>query len=273
MFSNYNNEVELVINLSDLLRNIQEPVPMQTLPLFHSTRRSALPKMLLTGHIEAQEADEYFQEFLVFFFYGRARYIPEDELEDEFDPTDPPIVLVYDMEQLEIFPKRFVAFDSGGYGRLNIPLPLHEFAISMLTQGEELKKFIQRIYSENSNYLNKKITIDHHDYPLCSALEKLAALYNRLRERTSKPFGEQAYTVEIHYERKVPLAPVAVILPASMVSTPSGRQQVLAAFRFTEKQFEERVHGYDEMGETKFRMYSNILDIANSIVQKMDRNI
>lgn len=259
-------QIPLVLRLADLLKIDREAPPdMELLPLCHTTKLEALRNMLIKQKLIAIDSYAEFQnEYLLFFFYGKARYIPSDDVKLVFDDTNPPIAFIFKIDNLPN-PTRMLPFDSGGFHLYNINLDLDEFVIKP-DSFEDVKKFIKQVYSKNKNYIKRKITIDPKKYPLCTPIEHLKILYDKL-DTGPTSFGEQAYTMEIQYKEDLPLCPFAIVVPDVMVSSPQGRQQLELAFGINEKS-ECTIHAYDSKKELILK-YNSLIEVVNKIVRKM----
>lgn len=247
-----------ITNLAALVQFAGVPIDdFELLPLCHTTNLNAVKKMIEQQYrIKAWEEDPTFNEFLTFFFYGRARYIPKEDIEVIYKKDNPPIILLFNFEDISN-PHRIVAFDSGGYPRYKIDLPINDFAIPIFNNGDEIKIFLKKVYSENANYLNLKVTLEPYEYPLCRALASLAKIYNRINspdENTT--YGQQACTIEVQYKVDLPLKPSHAVLPATVLSHPEGRKRMLKYLDFKEKDVKEGDRENDEDKEKKVFTYS-----------------
>lgn len=273
--SNY-TEPKPIYTLGELIEYSELPVKdFNLLPLCHTTTKKGMIKMLMSNQLRGQDPDPHSGKLLVNFFYGRARYIPQADFKDTYKRSNPPVALLYEIDDMP-HPHCMFPFDSGGYHRLNFDADIKDFRIflGIEEKGKGIKSYIQELYSCNQNYLSKTLTINAVNYPLCTPLELLAGLYDVLHhplrrdEDLDLDFGEQAYTAEIQYEGSVPLNPVAVILPKYMVSTPEAISQILAAFNFTPDDAMKRIFPYD------LPMDKGVTDIyKEDIIKKVNEKV
>ncbi|GGB17791.1 hypothetical protein [Puia dinghuensis] len=264
-----------VVKFSDLFGNRGEEsykrIPL--LPVCHTTNLEAVRKMLEHEEMRAVEFYEEFNECLLFFFYGRAPYIPEEQLHHRYDRRNPPIGFIFDLESFQRCPQRLVPFDSGGYERYKINLPLKEFLIKPDSVSDEIKMFIWHLFSCNDNYLQKKLTIKPEHYPWCSPIGWLKHLYSFLEDRQAETeFGDQAYTIEIQFVDSLPLTPLFIILPDRFGSTEEAKQQVMSAFHLSGNEYDKKILLYRE-DRTADVIYNYIVEEVNNKISDIYKNL
>jgi hypothetical protein len=261
----------VIIRLADLLE-FEDPkvTDFKLLPVCHTTTLEAVRKILLQDRqhrLRPLSFDKTFEEFLLFFFYGRARYMPEEALKDEYNPSNPPIAFVFDIESfLPAVPKRFLPFDSGGFELYKLENEIWEFVLS-LSDNEALKKFVLKMFSDNSNYLIKQLTIKSRNYPLCTPLQGLSMLYEFYWKKMTTAYGEQAFTFEIQFADELKINPLAIIMPASLCSDPVGKEQFETAFNINLGIDNKKIYLYNDNNTIVFN-YKYLMEEVDKVVNE-----
>lgn len=227
--------MKAVISIGDLLKSIDIGIDdLKLLPICHTRPLDEILNVVIVEpKLKPQKSKDYSDTDLIFFFYGKAKYIPDEDVKNIFG-SSPPVTLIFDLDKNI---KRFVCFDSGGYKLYEMEkLDRKHFEIENC-EPDLIKKYVKIFYKTNKNYLNKKFnySLEAKIYPLCRALEELYRLAKDVKARKkSIKYGEQAFTIEIQFDEEFNLTPKVAVVPISIVSSKFGRDQLKSLFNDTE---------------------------------------
>ena len=123
------------------------------------------------------------------------------------------------------------------------------------------------MFSDNSNYLIKQLTIQSCDYPLCTPLQSLSMLYEFYWKKKDTNYGEQAFTFEIQFDRDLEINPLAIILPASLYSTPKAQDQLRRAFNIQLEADNKKIYLYNDDNTIVFN-YKYLMEEVDKVVSE-----
>jgi hypothetical protein len=211
-----------ISTLKELVGYENQNLNTKLLPICHTfISKNKLVDMFSDKCLKSEFCDQ-FNKNLIYFFYGRAVYTKEEVFKDQRQGKYP-YTFIYTLTDINHDPVRMFPFDSGAFKRYDIQdMDRNYFEISNPTK-DEIKNYIEKLYGTNANYLSKKITIQCVNYPICLPLHELNEIYKKLHEPSSpKPYGDQAYTLELQYEiNDLKTPPNIFIMPITM-STKEG---------------------------------------------------
>jgi hypothetical protein len=189
------------------------PGDLSFLPLCHTTDWGSFDKISENG-IECKPCDQYKDENLAYFFYGKASYYLKGNNKPVIT-SEPPITLIYDLENISENIHRILPFDSGGYLRYKIRGGFTKEDFTYCQPSDEIaRRMIRILYETNRGYAKIKLskTIDTKMQNLCRPLREIIRLHN-LAGGTAD-YGAHAFTFEIQYKDTViPFVPKIVLLP------------------------------------------------------------
>jgi hypothetical protein len=185
-----------------------------SLPLCHTTSERTLAKILDSNALESTKPCEIFKEDLIFFFYGKAQYMPRKDDVDEVRPYSPTTFL-FKINAIEANPKRMLPFDSGGFELYELPSDIKDFEISSPTEYT-CTTYINKVFGSKNQYFIPEVIINpdvSHPllYPLID-IKRMFEFYKNGKEKLS----HRAFTLEIQYnhikESKMIFNPFKVFL-------------------------------------------------------------
>jgi len=187
---------------------------IELLPLCHTTTEGFFLNIYDSKTIKAEKQCPVYNEFLVYFFYGKPSYLVEKELENYTD--DPPITLIYNVNDLKNHKiKRIVPFDSGGFSRYKIK---RGYDLGNFTHDSpeiiSLKGIIKLLYQNNECYLKDQVDIKEPEIlaKKCWPIKEMEKLYKRVKLGEIKS-GKQVYSIELQYAGEIEFSPKYLILP------------------------------------------------------------
>ncbi len=247
----------LIKSITDIVEYVDVKInDVEILPICHTSRWDKLINdiNISESELRARKNDDY-DEKLLFFFYGKAKYIPSEDVKNEYKKY-PPFTLIYDLNDKIEEIHRLVVFDSGGYKRYKIEIDLKQFEIKNCS-SDKLKKLITIFFKNNENYLNGQMTpnIDPEHFPLCGALHEYCRLGDDIKnKRHDLEYGEQAITFEIqftnfHLHEKL----LTAVIPDTYLSSDSSKEQFAALFgnkKVVPFPTDTQIHSYHNMSNT-----------------------
>lgn len=246
------------ISLNDYLSSLQEDGgrELKPLPLCHTTMEFYFFEIISSHRIKAEKLCPVFKEMLVFFFYGKAKYVPREFIR-EGGNRYLPVTMLFNMEQFgSVSPKRMLPFDSGGFELYKLKVKPIDFYVVPSPSVDAVKKYIAGIYGTNEKYLTKKMKSDAvSEDSLWYAVKEIKHLHDHPIEGV----GNQAYTIEIQFEDTGDIwaEPHAVVIPYRMFSSDSmmdeirkciTTQKILYYSIDTQEAGEDIVYEYKAMG-------------------------
>ena len=250
--------VETIATIKDLLMSLDINIDdIKTLPICFTRTHEQISNIVAKRENLIPQKSEDYDEDLLFFFYGKAKYIPIDQVETIYMDNDP-ITLIYSIKKPI---RRFVCFDSGGYERYNMgDLDRSHFEIENC-EIDLIKKYIKTFYESNNGYVDKRFIkiLKKSHYPLCKALH---GLYRLANIEGKVPYGEQAFTIEIQFDEEFELDPDVVVAPMKLLSSDAGREQMKSTFNNAEMEV------YKDEVEVVFSYY-NMGNVVKDTIKEM----
>jgi len=246
------------ISLNDYLSSLQEDGrELKPLPLCHTTMEFYFFEIITNHRLRAEKPCPVFKEMLVFFFYGKAKYIPRKYVR-EGGNRFLPVTMLFNMEQFgNASPKRMLPFDSGGFDLYRLQVkPIDYYVVPSPSVGA-VKKYISGIYGTNEQYLTRKMKPDAvSEDSLWYAVKEIKYLHDH---PPGEDVGNQAYTIEIQFEDTgdVWAEPHAIVIPHRMFTSTAmmdkireciSTQNIVPYAIDTEEAGEDIMYEYKVMG-------------------------
>lgn len=245
----------IINTIKDLVENIDVNTDgIDILPVCHTSRWDVLINEIIpNGNELGPIYNGDYNEDLLFFFYGKAKYIPEKDFKNEFKAYHP-FTLVYDIKDKLQEIHRLVVFDSGGYDRYKTLIKLKHFELKDCDE-EKLKRLITIFFKNNENYLKGKLTplLNPKDYPFCGALKDYCKIGVTINQHDDTEYGEQAVTFEIQFkEFTFKDSLIAAVIPDTVLTSDISREQCKRVFG------EKKIVAYET--NTQAKSYYNMSD-------------
>lgn len=188
------------------------------LPAVHTTTEAPLFSILQSKLMEYPVMCDKYKERLVYFFYGKATYYTDDQMQNF--SNDPPVCILFDTEEIKNAKlKRVLPFDSGGYDRYGIKKYNKEDFTINDPSPEICKKILFFLYGTKASYFNNNVAIENlgKKKKKCWPLQSLIELYNKNFGNDVKT-GEQVFSIELQFEKNVEFKPSKLLLPYTFLS-------------------------------------------------------
>jgi len=250
------------------LKDLTEKIDIKTediniLPACHtSSWKKLVDEIIPSGNVLKPTLNTDYDEELLFFFYGKAKYIPNEDLKDEYK-ADHPFTLIYNIENKLSKIHRLVVFDSGGFPRYNIDISRKHFELKDCT-AEKLKRLISIFFKNNKNYIEGTMspTLQPNDYPVCGVLNAYCKIGKKINEKENTDYGEQAITFEIQYkEFDFKDSLIAVCIPDTVLSSDISKEQCKMVFgdkKLITYKTDTKAKSYYNMSDTiKYELYND----------------
>ena len=257
---------EPIINtIKDLVEHSDIELKEDTiLPICHTSRWDILINDIIPNgnKLRPTEENDYGEE-LLFFFYGKAKYIPENDVKNIYEVYDP-FTLVFNLKDNVREIHRLVVFDSGGFPKYKIGIRREHFELIDCDENI-LKKLVTIFFGNNDNYLDGKMSpvLNPSDFPFCGAFKEYCILGENVN-KTQKPteYGEQAITFEIQFkEFKLDESLVAAVIPDIAFSSEASKKQCRTVFG--DIKFEPYTT------DTQIKSYINMSDKVKEKIKQM----
>lgn len=253
-------------------RPIPEPKPL-LLPLVHTTSvGNVVDHISRTHKLKAPEAGnaEFHGLRLVFFFYGRAGYENDDDLNSKYGIYNRPSTLLYDFTAFEPTPRSLLPFDSGGKSlleeALDHKLDSGDFIINA-PRMESVQQLVSVLYENNRNYFATRLAKSLKEYQECQPFQDLLQLEKMFRDVDKKvKYDHRAFTFEIHHLDddnivglpKYLVAPNVKAKSRDFVQFIKDRLRVEDVISYHDKASDSLRHCYDKMQGTVERLVKEL---------------
>jgi hypothetical protein len=214
-----------MIDLKDYIESLNGRTTFKLLPLCHTTTEGYFSQIFNTGMLEPTLCPEY-NERLLYFYYGKASYLVDQEGLAVVD-AEPPIALLYEFVAVEKAAegfKRLLPFDSGGFQRYGFSKGTHRKSFTIAPdrkkQAQEIHDLIDLIYKDNAFYLKDNFAESKLDAESqhCWAVSQLDGLYNVRVKHRSIAAGKQALTLELQVGVEIKVTPIVIIFPYELLT-------------------------------------------------------
>lgn len=226
------NTLDDLVESYEINENEIELNNIEILPVCHTSRWQTLVNEIIpNGNRLRPQTNKNYNEELLFFFYGKAKFLPENEVKNEYK-SNHPFTLVYNINNNINDIHRLVIFDSGGYPKYKISTILNHFELTNCTE-EKLKKLISIFFKSNKNYISGNLTpsLDPKDFPGCGVLTDYCKIGLAIKSGDTD-YGEQAVTFEIQYKDcTFNDSLIAAFVPDIMWSSEKSKEQCKKIFQ------------------------------------------
>lgn len=201
------------------------------LPICHVTSYNSLSRIRLSGTLHTSKCPVYGEE-LLYFFYGKAKYIPKEDVKSILpENCRYPVALI--VEGIHILRKmrRFVVFDSGYYKKKNddTQFPINEFTVEK-GNYKMIKRYVRILYKNNENYNKRNIRQNLVDaFPEYHSLRYIIDLHLQAKATTkTNNFDTRVFTIEIQYDDEVNLLRCAkkIVIPDRFATSTASRKRL-----------------------------------------------
>ncbi|WP_153657946.1 hypothetical protein [Chitinophaga sp. SYP-B3965] len=170
------------------------------------------------NYAEPQDCTVFKGEKLLYFFYGKASFLVNEDLSNYTD--NPPLTLIYDSNAIDDKTLwRIMPFDSGGFHRY-LARKGFERKNFGYTPGDRSKiiAYIRLIFNNNSQYLEDQISMeDLKKYEeRCLEIQEMIKIFKDAKVNT----GPQLYSIELQYQAKVSFTPTHLVIPYDLYTAP-----------------------------------------------------
>lgn len=261
---------KIINTITDLIESIPlEADEIKILPICHTSKWDKLIYDIIPNNNKLKPIeDKTYKEDLLFFFYGKAKYIPENDISNEYpDSESNPFSLIYCLDEKVEKIHRALVFDSGGFERYETKAKLNHFEFK-IKDANTLKKAIKLFFTNTTNYINGKMnrTFNYEDYPLCAALREYCVIGDTINNNQKRKHGEQAITFEIQFKDCFNLhdSLIAAVVPDIALSTPTAEEQ--CSLLFSGKPMVP--YNVDVMVKSYFNMFDTVKEEIKKYIEE-----
>lgn len=208
---------EQIKTFEQIVDEASQEVSLQALPLCHTTTEGFVVNIIHAKNLASKKQCNVWNEYLVYFFYGKASYLTQNEIENYTD--NPPITLLFEVDE-NLSMRRALPFDSGGFNRYKIrPGYTKENFAHHHPNVSTLKGLVKLLYQDNMRYLKDQVSLTDLERfeNICSEAQEIKRVYIKAKQNGGD-FGKQIYSIEVQYEDKVKFDPKYIIMPYNFTS-------------------------------------------------------